>query len=54
MLQSLIDITYGYCITVISCACLSFIVLIATDGGLASIDTDPNVIIAKNISLRTG
>jgi hypothetical protein len=44
-LISLIDFTDGCCITDIICACLSFIVLITTVGGLVSIDTDPNVVI---------
>jgi hypothetical protein len=49
-LISLIDFTDGDCITNIICACLAFIVLITTDGGLVSIDTDPNVVIVDNIS----
>jgi ABC-type Mn2+/Zn2+ transport system ATPase subunit len=39
----LIDFTVGCCIADTICACLSFVVLITTDGGLVSIDTDPNV-----------
>jgi low affinity Fe/Cu permease len=46
----LIDFTDGGCITDIICACLAFIVLITTDGGLVSIDTDPNVVIVDSIS----
>jgi hypothetical protein len=49
-LISLIDITDGCCITEIICACSAFVVLITTDGGLVSIDTDPNVVIVENIS----
>jgi hypothetical protein len=41
-LISLIDFTDGGCITDIICACLDFIVLITTGGGLVSIETDPN------------
>ena len=48
-LISLIDFTNGCCITDIICACLSFVVLITNDGGLVSIDTDPNVVIVDNI-----
>jgi hypothetical protein len=49
-LISLIDFTDGCCITDIICACSAFIVMIATDGGLVSIYTDPNVVIVDNIS----
>jgi hypothetical protein len=37
-------------VTDIICACLSFIVLITTNVGLVSIDTDPNVVIVDNTS----
>jgi hypothetical protein len=54
----LIDFADGCCITDIICACSAVIVLITTDGGLVSIDTDPNVCIVDNIvaeySTRTG
>jgi hypothetical protein len=49
-LISLTDFTVGCCITDTICVCLSFVVLIATDGGLVSIDTDPNVVTVDNIS----
>ena len=51
-LLSLIDFTNGCFITDIIFACLAFIVLIATDGGHMSIDTDPNIVfvIVHNIS----
>ena len=49
-LISLIHFTYGCCITDIICACFAFIVLITTDGGLAPINTDPNVFRVDNIS----
>jgi hypothetical protein len=48
-LISLIDFADGCCITDIICACSAVIVLITTDGGLVSIDTDPNVCIVDNI-----
>ena len=44
-LISLIDFSDGCCITDINCACLTVIFLIITYEGLASIDTDPNVVI---------
>jgi hypothetical protein len=47
---SLIDFTDGCCITDIICACTASIVLTTTDGGLVSIDTDPNVVIVDNTS----
>ena len=49
-LISLIDFTTdGGCMKDIICCCLAFIALIKTDGGLVSIDTDPNVVIVDNI-----
>ena len=47
---SLIYFTDGSCTTDLICTCLAIIVLLATDGGLVSIDTDPNVVIVDNIS----
>jgi hypothetical protein len=49
-LISLIDFTVGCCITDTICACLSFVVLITTDGRLVSIDTDPNVVIVDSVN----
>ena len=49
-LISLIHISNGCCITDIICACFAFIVLITTDGGLVSIDTDRSVVRVDNIS----
>jgi hypothetical protein len=43
------DITGG-CITDIICAWIAFIVLITTDAGLVSIETDPNDVIADILS----
>ena len=48
--MSLVDFTDGCCITDIICACSAFIVLISTEGGLVSLDTDPNVVILHDIS----
>jgi hypothetical protein len=51
LLISLIDFTVGCCITNTICAWLSFVVLITTDGGLVSIDMDPNVVIVDTTNL---
>jgi hypothetical protein len=48
--HTLNDFTDGGCIKDIICPCLSFVVLITTDGGLVSIYTYPNVVIVDNIS----
>ena len=47
----MIDFTDGCCVTDIIWACSLFIVLITTDGGLASIDTDLNIVVIDNISV---